>query len=101
MEDFVEPSGDGESVSPDFQLMVVPASRRIYVEMACGMLAQFAKGAMILPLRAAPAAGAAPGPRRRVNVISGKQELHRQDGNVALTYTWPPASVAASSVTGG
>lgn len=107
MEDFVEAlEVMGEScVSPDFQLMVVPASRRIYVEMARnGMLAQFAaKGAMILPPSCGPCCGSSAGtPGDGVNVIStANRNFIGRMGNVASNiYLASPASVAASSVTG-
>lgn len=96
---------DGRQLCPDFQLLVVPASRKIYVEMAENrMLARFAElGAIILPPSCGPCCGSSSGtPSDGVNVIStANRNFIGRMGNVKSNiYLAPPATVAASAITG-
>lgn len=107
LEDFKEAldaMGD-RNVHPGFQLLVVPASRKIYAEMAGnGMLAKFAeKGAVILPPSCGPCCGSSAGtPGDGVNVIStANRNFIGRMGNVnANIYLASPATVGISSVAG-
>lgn len=93
------------SVLPGFQLLIVPASRKIYAEMAYnGMLGKFAeKGAVILPPSCGPCCGSSAGtPGDGVNVLStANRNFIGRMGNVASRiFLASPASVAAAAVTG-
>ncbi len=92
-------------VAAEFQLMVVPASRKIYAEMAYnGMLGRFVeKGAIILPPSCGPCCGSSAGvPGDGVNVLStANRNFIGRMGNVASNiHLASPESVAASAVTG-
>lgn len=92
-------------VAPGFELLIVPASRRIYRQAAeQGLLAAFAaKGATILPPGCGPCCGSSPGiPSDGENVIStaNRNFLGRMGNTRAAIYLASPAAVAAAAVTG-
>lgn len=93
------------SVAPGFELLVVPASRAIYLEASRnGMLAAFTeKGATVLPPGCGPCCGSSAGiPSDGENVFStaNRNFLGRMGNVKANIYLGSPASVAAAAVTG-
>jgi 3-isopropylmalate/(R)-2-methylmalate dehydratase large subunit len=94
-----------KALASGFQLIIVPASRRIYTHMAeNGMLAQFSnKGALILPPSCGPCCGSNAGtPSDGYNVISSANRnfIGRMGNTNSYIFLASPASVAAAAVTG-
>ena len=92
-------------LAPDFELLVAPASRSVYMQAAHeGIIAAFVeKGAYVLPPGCGPCCGSSPGiPSDGENVIStANRNFLGRMGNVnANIYLASPATVAASAVTG-
>ena len=96
----------GESaLSPGFELLVVPASRQIYIEAVReGLIEQLlVKGALILPPGCGPCCGSSPGiPSAGENVLStANRNFIGRMGNVKSSiYLGSPAAVAAAAITG-
>jgi 3-isopropylmalate/(R)-2-methylmalate dehydratase large subunit len=96
----------GEShVAPGVELLVVPASRQVYLDAAKrGLLARFVeKGATILPPGCGPCCGSSAGiPSAGENVLStaNRNFLGRMGNTRAQIYLGSPATVAAAVVTG-
>jgi 3-isopropylmalate/(R)-2-methylmalate dehydratase large subunit len=91
--------------APGVQLLVVPASRAVYVEASRrGLLARLVdKGAMVLPPGCGPCCGSSPGiPGDGENVLStANRNFVGRMGNVqANIYLGSAATVAAAAVTG-
>jgi len=91
--------------SPEVELLVVPASRKIYTEAASQeVLGTFSKkGAMILPPGCGPCCGSSPGiPGDGKNVLStANRNFLGRMGNVrANIYLGSPLAAAAAAVTG-
>lgn len=104
METALAVMGD-KKLAPGFELLVVPASRAIYIEASRkGILAALAaKGATILPPGCGPCCGSSPGiPSDGENVFStANRNFLGRMGNVrASIYLGSPASLAAAAVTG-
>lgn len=107
LEDFeqaIEVMGNAR-VAPGVELLVVPASRAIYVEASrCDLLARLVeKGATILPPGCGPCCGSSPGiPSAGENVIStaNRNFLGRMGNTQANIYLASPATVAAAVVAG-
>jgi 3-isopropylmalate/(R)-2-methylmalate dehydratase large subunit len=92
-------------VARGVELLVIPASRAIYLEASRrGLLARFVeKGGMILPPGCGPCCGSSPGiPGDGENVLStANRNFIGRMGNVrASIYLGSPATVAAAAVTG-
>ena len=95
----------GRSLAPGFELLVIPASRAVYLQAAReGILAAFTeKGAYVLPPGCGPCCGSSPGiPSDGENVLStANRNFIGRMGNVnAGIYLASPAGVAAAAVTG-
>ncbi|MDR3565793.1 MAG: aconitase/3-isopropylmalate dehydratase large subunit family protein [Negativicutes bacterium] len=94
-----------QALYPGFELLVVPASRQVYVEaLRQGLIERFAElGAMILPPGCGPCCGSSPGiPGAGENVLStANRNFIGRMGNIqANIYLGSPATVAAAAVTG-
>ncbi len=92
-------------VAPEVQLLIIPASRQIYIQASEeGILAKLAaKGAVILPPGCGPCCGSSAGiPRDNWNVIStANRNFIGRMGNVkANIYLASPRSVALAAVHG-
>lgn len=92
-------------VAPGVELLVVPASRAVYLEAARrGMLARFVeKGGTVLPPGCGPCCGSSAGiPSDGENVLStaNRNFLGRMGNTRARIYLGSPATVAAAVVTG-
>jgi 3-isopropylmalate/(R)-2-methylmalate dehydratase large subunit len=92
-------------LAPGFELLVIPASRRIYLDaLREGLIEQFLlKGALILPPGCGPCCGSSPGiPSAGENIVStANRNFIGRMGNVkANIYLASPATVAACAVTG-
>ena len=92
-------------LAPGFELLVVPASRDIYVASSRkGLLASFVeKGATVLPPGCGPCCGSSPGiPSNGENILStaNRNFLGRMGNVQSNIYLASPASVAAAAVTG-
>ena len=92
-------------VAKGFELLVVPASRSVYLEaLRKGLIEKLvAKGAVVLPPGCGPCCGSSPGiPSNGENVIStANRNFIGRMGNVAANiYLASPATVAASAVKG-
>lgn len=92
-------------VAPGVELLVVPASRAIYVEASRrGLLTRFVeKGALVLPPGCGPCCGSSPGiPSAGENVLStaNRNFVGRMGNTTANIYLGSPATVAAAAVTG-
>jgi 3-isopropylmalate/(R)-2-methylmalate dehydratase large subunit len=92
-------------VAPGVELLVVPASREVYLEAAKrGLLARFVeKGATILPPGCGPCCGSSAGiPSAGENVLStaNRNFLGRMGNTRSQIYLGSPATVAAAVVTG-
>jgi 3-isopropylmalate/(R)-2-methylmalate dehydratase large subunit len=92
-------------VAPGVELLVVPASRQVYLDAAKrGLLTQLVeKGAVVLPPGCGPCCGSSPGiPSAGENVLStaNRNFLGRMGNTRARIYLGSPATVAASAVTG-
>ena len=95
----------GKRLAPGFELLVVPASRDIYVAASRkGLLAAFVeKGATVLPPGCGPCCGSSPGiPSDGENVLStaNRNFLGRMGNVKSSIYLASPASVAAAAITG-
>lgn len=92
-------------VKEGFELLVVPASRKVYLEaLEAGIVAAFVqKGAMVLPPSCGPCCGSSAGiPSRGENVVStANRNFIGRMGNVnANIYLASPATVASCAATG-
>ena len=92
-------------VDPGVELLVVPASRDVYLEAARrGLLSRFVdKGAVVLPPGCGPCCGSSAGiPSAGENVLStaNRNFLGRMGNTRARIYLGSPATVAAAVVTG-
>ncbi len=92
-------------VAAGVELLVVPASRRIYRDASeQGLLARFVeKGAMVLPPGCGPCCGSSAGiPSAGENVLStaNRNFLGRMGNTRANIYLGSPATVAAAAVAG-
>jgi 3-isopropylmalate/(R)-2-methylmalate dehydratase large subunit len=92
-------------LAPGFELLVIPASRQIYVDaLREGIIEQFLlKGALVLPPGCGPCCGSSPGiPGAGENIIStaNRNFLGRMGNIKANIYLASPATVAACAVTG-
>ncbi|HSB82358.1 MAG TPA: aconitase/3-isopropylmalate dehydratase large subunit family protein [Candidatus Methylomirabilis sp.] len=92
-------------VAPGVELLVVPASRAVYLEAARrGMLARFVeKGGTVLPPGCGPCCGSSAGiPSDGENVLStaNRNFLGRMGNTRARIYLGSPATVAAAVVAG-
>ena len=92
-------------VAPGVELLVVPASRHIYVEAAArGLLGRLVEqGAVVLPPGCGPCCGSSPGiPSAGENVLStaNRNFLGRMGNTRARIYLGSPATVAAAMVAG-
>ena len=92
-------------VAPGVELLVVPASRDVYLEAARrGLLSRFVdKGAVVLPPGCGPCCGSSAGiPSAGENVLStaNRNFLGRMGNTRARIYLGSPATVAAAVVTG-
>lgn len=90
---------------PGFELLVVPASRQIYIAaVRAGLIEQFLrKGATILPPGCGPCCGSSPGiPSDGENVLStaNRNFLGRMGNVKSSIYLGSPATVAAAAITG-
>ncbi len=96
----------GESrVAPGVELLVVPASRAVYLEAASrGLLVRFVeKGGTVLPPGCGPCCGSSAGiPSAGENVLStaNRNFLGRMGNTRARIYLGSPATVAAAVVAG-
>jgi 3-isopropylmalate/(R)-2-methylmalate dehydratase large subunit len=94
----------GKKVSPHFRLFIVPASRKILMDiLQAGFLEIFLQaGAIILPPACGPCHGIGAVPRDGENVISSANRNFRgrMANNKAFIYLASPATVAASAVEG-
>ena len=100
----LEVMGD-RNLAPGFELLVVPASRQVYLAaLREGMIERFVgKGATVLPPGCGPCCGSSPGiPSAGENVVStANRNFIGRMGNVkANIYLASPAVVAACAVTG-
>lgn len=92
-------------VAPGVELLVVPASRAVYLEAAGrGLLARFVeKGGVVLPPGCGPCCGSGAGiPSAGENVLStaNRNFLGRMGNTQARIYLGSPATVAAAVVAG-
>ncbi|HSB73690.1 MAG TPA: aconitase/3-isopropylmalate dehydratase large subunit family protein [Candidatus Methylomirabilis sp.] len=92
-------------VAPGVELLLVPASRAVYLEAARrGLLARFVeKGATVLPPGCGPCCGSSPGiPSAGEHVLStaNRNFLGRMGNTRAQIYLGSPATVAAAVVAG-
>jgi 3-isopropylmalate/(R)-2-methylmalate dehydratase large subunit len=92
-------------VAPGVELLVVPASREVYLEaVRRGFLARFVeKGGVVLPPGCGPCCGSSAGiPSAGENVLStaNRNFLGRMGNTRAQIYLGSPATVAAAMVTG-
>lgn len=92
-------------VAPGVELLLVPASRAVYLEAARrGVLARFVeKGATVLPPGCGPCCGSSPGiPSAGEHVLStaNRNFLGRMGNTRAQIYLGSPATVAAAVVAG-
>jgi len=92
-------------VAKGFELLVVPASRSVYLEaLKKGLIEKLvAKGAVVLPPGCGPCCGSSPGiPSNGENVIStANRNFIGRMGNVSANiYLASPATVGASAVKG-
>ncbi len=92
-------------VAPGVELLVVPASREVYLEAARrGLLARFVeKGAVVLPPGCGPCCGSSAGiPSAGENVLStaNRNFLGRMGNTRTQIYLGSPATVAAAMVAG-
>jgi 3-isopropylmalate/(R)-2-methylmalate dehydratase large subunit len=90
---------------PGFELLIVPASRQVYVDaIREGLIERFVtKGALVLPPSCGPCCGQSPGiPSAGENVLStANRNFIGRMGNVKSNiYLGSPATVAAAAVTG-
>jgi len=104
LEEALAAMGDAP-VAPGVELLVVPASRAVYLEASRrGLLARLVeKGGMILPPGCGPCCGSSPGiPADGENVLStANRNFVGRMGNVrANIYLGSPAVVAAAAVSG-
>ncbi len=95
----------GKQVSPGFQLLVIPASRKIYLQaIEEGLIAEFVKaGANVLSSSCGPCLGTGQGiPFDNANVIStaNRNFPGRMGNKNAFVYLASPATVALSAVEG-
>ncbi len=95
----------GRTVAPDFQLLVIPASRKIYLEaVEEGIISIFLEaGANVLTASCGPCLGTGQGiPADGVTVIStaNRNFRGRMGNKEASIYLASPATVAASSLEG-
>jgi 3-isopropylmalate/(R)-2-methylmalate dehydratase large subunit len=93
------------SLVDGFELLVVPASRSIYLQaVRAGLIEQFLlKGATILPPGCGPCCGSSPGiPSAGENVLStaNRNFLGRMGNVKSNIYLGSPAAVAAAAVNG-
>lgn len=96
---------DGKPLAPGFQLLVIPASREIYLQaMEEGLIQIFLKaGANVLSASCGPCLGTGQGiPADGFTVIStaNRNFKGRMGNNKAEIYLASPATVAASALTG-
>lgn len=92
-------------LAPGMELVVVPASRAVYLEASRrGLLARFVeKGGLVLPPGCGPCCGSSPGiPGDGENVLStaNRNFLGRMGNVKANIYLGSPATAAAAAVTG-
>lgn len=92
-------------LAPGFELLVVPASRQIYIEaLRQGLIEKFIlKGAIVLPPSCGPCCGSSPGiPSSGENIVStANRNFIGRMGNVnSNIYLGSPATVAACAITG-
>jgi len=95
----------GSRVAPGVELLVVPASRAVYLEAAKrGLLARFVEqGGTVLPPGCGPCCGSSAGiPSAGENVLStaNRNFLGRMGNTRARIYLGSPATVAAAMVAG-
>lgn len=100
----LEVMGDAP-LAPGFELLVVPASRQIYMEaIRQGLIEAFLeKGALVLPPGCGPCCGSSPGiPSAGENIVStANRNFIGRMGNVRSNiYLASPATVAACAITG-
>ena len=93
------------SLAPGFELLIVPASRQIFIEaLKLGMIEKFVQlGAVVLPPGCGPCCGSSPGiPSAGENILStaNRNFLGRMGNVKSNIYLGSPATVAAAAVTG-